>query len=213
MLSRVKQEAPKAQVWMLGFSQGACLALETVARRGLSLDGLIALSGARIGPRDAYVASSTRFDAMPVLLGVSSEDSWVDAEDVQTTAVWFAAAGAPVETLVEPGNMHHLSARQRIIAGAWIRGETTRPLLRGFGNAHETEALPGALPQRMNSPRPSPYGLYAEQVNGTGFVATRHTNLRTWMYRVRPAAQHTTFTRLAHPTFQSDFAPEGYDPN
>ena len=32
----------------------------------------------------------------------------------------------------------------------------------GFGNDFETEALPGALPQGMNSPQKCEYGLYAE---------------------------------------------------
>ena len=32
----------------------------------------------------------------------------------------------------------------------------------GFGNDFETEALPGALPQGMNSPQKCNYGLYGE---------------------------------------------------
>ena len=37
----------------------------------------------------------------------------------------------------------------------------------GFGNDFETEALPGALPQGMNSPQKCEYGLYGEQLSGT----------------------------------------------
>ena len=40
----------------------------------------------------------------------------------------------------------------------------------GFGNDFETEALPGALPQGMNSPQKCAYGLYAEQLSGTPFT-------------------------------------------
>ena len=39
----------------------------------------------------------------------------------------------------------------------------------GFGNDYETEALPGALPQGMNSPQKCNYGLYGEQLSGTAF--------------------------------------------
>ena len=39
----------------------------------------------------------------------------------------------------------------------------------GFGNDFETEALPGALPQGMNSPQRCNYGLYGEQLSGTPF--------------------------------------------
>jgi homogentisate 1,2-dioxygenase len=35
----------------------------------------------------------------------------------------------------------------------------------GFGNDFETEALPDALPQGMNSPQKCNYGLYGEQLS------------------------------------------------
>jgi len=50
----------------------------------------------------------------------------------------------------------------------------------GFGNDFETEALPGALPQGMNSPQKVNYGLYGEQLSGTAFTAPSHQNERTW---------------------------------
>ena len=37
---------------------------------------------------------------------------------------------------------------------------TTPGYMPGFGNDFETEALPGALPQGMNSPQKCNYGLY-----------------------------------------------------
>lgn len=60
----------------------------------------------------------------------------------------------------------------------------------GFGNEHESESVPGVLPQRGNSPQQPAGGLVAEQVSGTAFSAPRATNARTWMYRVRPSVQH-----------------------
>lgn len=59
----------------------------------------------------------------------------------------------------------------------------------GFGNDHETEALPDALPQGMNSPQKCNYGLYAEQLSGTAFTAERPE--RTWCYRIRPSVKHS----------------------
>ena len=61
----------------------------------------------------------------------------------------------------------------------------------GFGNDFETEALPGALPQGMNSPQKCTYGLYGEQLSGTAFTAPSHQNERTWCYRIRPSVKHT----------------------
>ena len=63
----------------------------------------------------------------------------------------------------------------------------------GFGNSCATEALPGALPLGRNSPQQCPYGLYAEQLSGTAFTAPRSENRRSWLYRIRPGAQHKPF--------------------
>ena len=61
----------------------------------------------------------------------------------------------------------------------------------GFGNDFETEALPDALPQGMNSPQKCNYGLYGEQLSGTAFTAPSHQNERTWCYRIRPSVKHS----------------------
>ncbi len=66
----------------------------------------------------------------------------------------------------------------------------------GFGNHFEAEALPGALPQGMNSPQSCAYGLYAEQLSGTAFTAPAAKNRRTWCYRIRPSVQHSGRYRL-----------------
>src|SRR5579883_206804 len=75
----------------------------------------------------------------------------------------------------------------------------------GFGNEHATEALPGALPVGQNSPQRAPYGLYAEQFSGTAFTAPRHANRRSWLYRIRPAAVHGDFERIADGLLTSRF--------
>ena len=70
----------------------------------------------------------------------------------------------------------------------------------GFGNHVSTEAVAGALPVGRNSPQRAPFGLYAEQLSGTAFTAPRVDNRRSWLYRMRPAANHPPFTPYAKPT-------------
>jgi homogentisate 1,2-dioxygenase len=65
--------------------------------------------------------------------------------------------------------------------------------LSGFGNHFATEAVPGALPEGRNSPQRTPMGLYAEQLSGTAFTAPRSENRRSWLYRLRPSAQHPAY--------------------
>jgi homogentisate 1,2-dioxygenase len=63
----------------------------------------------------------------------------------------------------------------------------------GFGSHFETEAVEGALPKGRNSPQRPAYGLYTEQLSGTAFTSPRHENRRSWLYRMRPAADHRPF--------------------
>jgi homogentisate 1,2-dioxygenase len=65
----------------------------------------------------------------------------------------------------------------------------------GFGGHFESEAVKGALPKGRNSPQRPAYGLYAEQLSGTAFTMARHENRRSWLYRLRPSADHRPFTR------------------
>jgi homogentisate 1,2-dioxygenase len=65
----------------------------------------------------------------------------------------------------------------------------------GFGSHFVTEAVEGALPQGRNSPQKPAFGLYAEQLSGTAFTAPRAENRRSWLYRMRPSAEHPPYRR------------------
>jgi homogentisate 1,2-dioxygenase len=64
----------------------------------------------------------------------------------------------------------------------------------GFGNHFATEAVAGALPEGRNSPQRPAFGLYAEQLSGTSFTAPRAENRRSWLYRMRPSAEHPPYS-------------------
>lgn len=68
----------------------------------------------------------------------------------------------------------------------------------------ESEAVPGTIPRGQNSPRCVRFGLYAEQMTASAFVAPRHLNKNAWLYRSRPAVAHQGFVRLSqHETHHS----------
>ena len=83
----------------------------------------------------------------------------------------------------------------------------------GFGNEFASEAIPGVLPAGQNSPQRVMHGLYAEQLSGTAFTAPRHSNRRSWLYRIRPAAMHKPFEPFAHATFHNRFDETPATPN
>lgn len=70
--------------------------------------------------------------------------------------------------------------------------------LAGFGNHHQSEAIPGALPARQNSPQKCALGLYAEQLSGSAFTRQRHTNLSSWLYRALPSVVCCEYTPYPH---------------
>ena len=74
----------------------------------------------------------------------------------------------------------------------------------GFGGHFETEAVDGALPKGRNSPQHPPFGLYTEQLSGSSFTSPRHENRRSWLYRMRPTADHRPFVHYDGATL---FAP------
>jgi len=91
--------------------------------------------------------------------------------------------------------------------------DDTRGYQTGFGNEFATEAVAGVLPTGQNSPQRVEHGLYAEQLSGSAFTAPRHRNRRSWLYRIRPAAQHSPFTELPHATFHNRFDEAPATPN
>jgi homogentisate 1,2-dioxygenase len=76
----------------------------------------------------------------------------------------------------------------------------------GFANEFASEAVAGTLPVGRNSPQRVAHGLYAEQLSGTAFTAPRRENRRSWLYRIRPAAMHSSFEPFVQPRFHNDFS-------
>jgi homogentisate 1,2-dioxygenase len=84
----------------------------------------------------------------------------------------------------------------------------------GFGGYFESEAVDGALPRGRNSPQRPAFGLYAEQLSGSSFTSARHENRRSWLYRMRPTADHRPFVRYERaPLFAAGTSSEPLAPN
>jgi homogentisate 1,2-dioxygenase len=83
---------------------------------------------------------------------------------------------------------------------------TTLTYLHGFGNQHQSGALPGSLPQGRNSPQQVAYGLYAELLSGAAFTAPRADNRRTWLYRRQPSVVVSGYRPLPHALLKSGAA-------
>lgn len=102
--SVVKTGIPRENVILLGFSQGACLAVEYTARHPQRYGGVAGLSGGLIG--DVLGTYSGSMAGTPVFLGCSDKDFHIPAERVIESAVVFRDLGASVTEKLYP-NMGH----------------------------------------------------------------------------------------------------------
>lgn len=105
-----------AELVVIGFSQGACLACEFVRRRRQRFGALVALTGGLIGPPGTDWSGDTddagAYRAMPVLLGGSDADPWVPAERMLATAEWFRRFEARVNVKLYAGMGHAIADEQ-----------------------------------------------------------------------------------------------------
>lgn len=94
------------RVLLLGFSQGACLASEFVARNARRYGGLVALSGGLIGPDGTPRDYGGSLAGTPVFLGCSDVDAHIPAARVEHSAEVLAALGGEVDMRLYPGMGH-----------------------------------------------------------------------------------------------------------
>jgi predicted esterase len=103
-----------------GFSQGACLASEYVARHPVRYGGLIAFSGGLIGPLDEPLDHSGDLAQTPVFLGCSDIDPHIPLARVDETAAVLTAMQAQVTKQIYPGMAHTINEDEVEIAHALI---------------------------------------------------------------------------------------------
>ena len=97
---------PGEKIFLLGFSQGACLTLEFAARNAGTYGGIIGLSGGLIGDKvseDNYAGS---MNSTPLFLGCSDVDFHIPKERVDESAEIFKKLDAEVTKKIYP-NMGH----------------------------------------------------------------------------------------------------------
>lgn len=108
---------PPEKTVLLGFSQGACLALEVAARDARRYGGVLAFSGGLIGngEQDAEPPEDKTFDysgsmaGTPVFVGCAERDPHVPIRRIKQTAKAFERLGADVTARIYPGSNHSIN--------------------------------------------------------------------------------------------------------
>ncbi len=97
---------PVERTMLLGFSQGACLSLEYVARHARRYGGVVGLSGGLIGPPGTPRDYPGFLEGTPVFLGCSDVDPHIPKERVAETAEVLQRMGGQVTARIYPGMGH-----------------------------------------------------------------------------------------------------------
>jgi phospholipase/carboxylesterase len=107
LVENLKQNGiPGEKIFLLGFSQGACLTLEFAARNLGKYAGIIGLSGGLIGDRITEDNYSGSMESTPVFLGCSDIDFHIPKERVDESTEIFKKLNAEATKKIYP-NMGH----------------------------------------------------------------------------------------------------------
>src|SRR5215210_7642662 len=88
-----EQGIPSERVALLGFSQGACLALEAAARNAQRYAAVVGFSGGLIGPPGTSFDFPGSLEGTPVFIGSSDVDPHIPKERVEESAAAFERLG------------------------------------------------------------------------------------------------------------------------
>jgi len=103
---------PQEKIVIAGFSQGACLATEFVARNASRYGGLIAFTGGLIGPVGTEFRYSGNLERTPAFLGSADPDAHVPWGRVEESASVLSALAADVTLRRYPGMPHTVSREE-----------------------------------------------------------------------------------------------------
>ena len=110
------------RVALMGFSQGACLALEYAARHARRYACVAAFSGGLIGPPGTPRDYAGSFDGTSIFLGCSDIDPHIPLERVKESAEVCRRMGATVDERIYPGMGHTVNVDEMTSVRAMLRG-------------------------------------------------------------------------------------------
>lgn len=112
---------PQNRTLVVGFSQGACLASEFVARNPDEYGGLVAFSGGLIGPEDTAFDYDGSLERTPAFVGCSDVDPHIPLDRVHETTAVLEDLGADVTEQIYEGMGHTVNMDEIDHASTMVR--------------------------------------------------------------------------------------------
>jgi len=130
LASLAEDGIPQERCALLGFSQGACLALEYAARQPRRYGAVIALSGGLIGDRIDPADYAGSLDGTPVFIGCSDVDQHIPVARVRESAEVMRRLGGKVAERIYPGMGHTINEDETAMVGALIDALVASPTVK-----------------------------------------------------------------------------------
>ncbi|MFN4146226.1 MAG: alpha/beta hydrolase [Runella sp.] len=115
LIDEVAAYIPTRQIYLMGFSQGACLALEVAARYAQPYAGVVAFTGGLIGENINTEKYKGDFGGTKIFIGNSDRDPHVPQHRSQDSQKVLEAMGAQVMLKIY-ANMPHTIVQDEILS-------------------------------------------------------------------------------------------------
>lgn len=117
MIESVAEHIPKEKIYLMGFSQGACLSLEISARFATRYGGVIAFTGGLIGSQINPQKYAGSFEGTPIYMSNGDNDPHIPLVRSEESKIMMEKLGGQV-TLQVFKNREHTISKEEIV---WVK--------------------------------------------------------------------------------------------
>ncbi len=110
LIDETALHVPRSQIYLMGFSQGACLALEVSTRNAAHYGGVVAFTGGLMGSALNEKKYHGNFEGTKVFIGTSDNDPHVPLARAEQSKDIMKKLGADVTLKVYHGMGHTINA-------------------------------------------------------------------------------------------------------
>jgi len=112
LLSNIEKHIPKEKIYIMGFSQGACLTAEVTTRNAAKYGGIAVFTGGLIGEQIDHSNYKGNFDGTKVYISNGDHDPHIPLDRTEMTENIMKEMGANVLMEIFPGRSHTINMKE-----------------------------------------------------------------------------------------------------
>jgi phospholipase/carboxylesterase len=120
LIDEVTTALPPEQIYIMGFSQGACLTLEVATRYAQKYAGVVAFTGGLIGEQISPTKYKGDFAGTKVFIGNSDRDPHVPQSRSEQSQKLMESLGADVMLKIYPNMPHTINQDEVLSVKNWM---------------------------------------------------------------------------------------------